>query len=99
MNAAPSSLPNPAFGARIQSSPIYDPFGLFGPLGKNYCIYFYVIAVFCFIAFLLSLVTLVGEIVTFNKTSKLYHTVFVAVINFILYLEARILYNMCLHSI
>lgn len=88
-----------AFGVRIQSSPIYDPFGIFGPLGKNYCIYFYIIAVFCFVAFLMASVTLVAEIVNWKKDNKVYHTIFLIIMNFILYLEARILYNMCLHSI
>ena len=98
MNVSPSSSPE-SLGLRIQSSPIYDPFGLFGPLGKSYCIYFYVIAVLCFIAFLLTLVTLAGELMHYNKSTKLYHTVFISLVNFVLYLEARILYNMCLNSI
>lgn len=94
MNYASSSV----YGAQMQSSPIFDPFGIFGSLGKNYCIYFYIIAVIMFISFLISFGTMIMELVN-KKYNKLHHSVSIVIIYFIMYLESRILYNMCLHSL
>lgn len=91
-----SSVP---FGVSIQSSPIFDPFGIFGPLGKNYCLYFYVLAFVYFVAFLLALFALVSELVSPKKRISVYILLVAVFSTFLSYIAMRILYNMCIHSV
>jgi predicted exporter len=73
---------------------------LFGPLGKNYCLYFYVIA---FISFL-SMIFIIGSgIIGLLSAKKMDMKVIVPMIaaivwNFLLYIQSRLLYNMCYNS-
>ena len=86
------------FGVSVQNSPIFDPLGIFGPLSKNYCLYFYILAAVSFILFAISFVTFLGELIS-TKPKKVYLIVYIMVANFVMYLQARILYNMCIKSI
>jgi len=84
-------------GVSIQSSPYLDPLGIFGPLGKNYCLIFYVFSAFFFFWFLVSVIGIVREI--FAKQKNLFLMIVLAVYNFIFYLQQRALYNMCIRSV
>ena len=79
------------------SSKIFDSF--FGPLGRKYCIYFYI----------LGIITIVGAgiIVISNISYGIYHkknllfyldNIPTVIMYFLLYLQNRLLYNMCLGS-
>lgn len=85
---------------RAQVSPYFDPFGIVGPLGNNYCLIFYFIAIFLFFSFLIAVVKLVMHVIQ-SKTSVSYLIAHVIAVSFtfVLYLEARVLYNMCLNSV
>lgn len=73
---------------------------LFGPLSKQYCFYFYILSLFGIV----SLVFLVLSSLVIGITKKkgfVFYTqmMFVAVMYGMIYLQNRILFNMCSHSL
>lgn len=69
---------------------------LFGPLGKEYCYYFYVLSLFGLVALILLIIsTLV--VALFGKNSAGFNMqMLVAVVAYgILYFQNRLLFNMC----
>lgn len=81
-----------------QGNKMFDPLGLFGPLDKNYCLFFFIISAFSLVLFVIALITLVGELIT-GKTTRLYLTAYIMIMYFILYFQSRIFYNMCANSL
>ena len=74
----------------------------FGPLGEEYCVYFYALSIFFGIAFVLTLIsTVTYMIMHINKInmSFLMHTFFVLLNSFLAYLVNRLLHTMCMKSI
>jgi hypothetical protein len=74
---------------------------LFGPLSKNYCIYFYGMSILFFIFFVMSVVHIASHI--FRRSSKLdskFYANSVAVVFYTLlvYLLNRLMYTMCMNS-
>lgn len=73
---------------------------LFGPLGKNYCIYFYILSVFGLIAALLLLVSSLMIGITKRKDPSFYLQSFMIVLVYaVLYFQNRLLFNMCANSL
>jgi hypothetical protein len=71
---------------------------LFGPLGKEYCNWFYFLSIFSFIMFVLALLTALSLAV--SKKTKNYTVLFIAVFQpFLLYFVNRLFYSMCVNSI
>jgi hypothetical protein len=69
---------------------------LFGPLGKEYCIWFYFLSVFAFIGLILFSVSALYKGLTGKKDLWYYLGVLViAFMYFFNYLQSRILYSMC----
>lgn len=74
----------------------------FGPLGEEYCIYFYALSIFFGIAFVLSVISVVVYMFTnVNKINMnfLIHTFFLLLNSFLAYLVNRLLHTMCMKSI
>ncbi len=74
----------------------------FGPLGEEYCVYFYALSIFFGIAFVLSVISVVTYTFThFNKINMnfLIHTFFLLINSFLAYLVNRLLHTMCMKSI
>jgi hypothetical protein len=97
----PTPMLSQGFGKMEQKGRLYDPFGLFKPLGISYCILFYIIGVFSFIGFIGYLILLLYDIfINFKKSNKImiFMHVYMCVLFFILYIQDRIFYNMCLNS-
>ncbi len=71
-----------------------------GPISEKYCIYFYILSVLAIIFFAIIFVGIIWTGVTkkmgfsFFFLSLLYSTQFL-----LIYLQNRLLYNMCIHSI
>lgn len=70
---------------------------LFGPLNKEYCLYFYFLSI---LGFLFMFVIIISFIFIALKTKKLEHSFVVSSLSlaslyFILYFQNRILYSMC----
>lgn len=74
----------------------------FGPLGEEYCVYFYALSIFFGIAFVLSVISIVTYMFTHvNKINMnfLIHTFFLLLNSFLAYLVNRLLHTMCMKSI
>ena len=74
----------------------------FGPLGEEYCVYFYALSIFFGIAFVLTVISVITYMFThFNKInmSVLMHSFFLVLNSFLAYLVNRLLHTMCMKSI
>lgn len=69
---------------------------LFGPLGKDYCIYFYVLSVFGFVLLALFLIPGIYAGIMKRKGFDYYLQVFgLSATYIIFYFQNRLLYSMC----
>ena len=74
---------------------------LFSPLGKEWCGLFYVLTIFSFILFVLSIVGAVNFIFTQKKLSlwMVVGAIVALVLPFIQYISVRLLFSMCAASL
>jgi hypothetical protein len=73
---------------------------LFGPLNKNYCFYFYVLSVVGLISLVLLVLTTLFIGVSSKKTGTFYlQMISVAIVYGMMYLQNRLLFNMCNNSL
>lgn len=73
----------------------------FGPLGKQYCDWFYWLSVISLILFVLSVVTILYTILFESErfsTGLLMNLLTISFVYFIPYFENRLLYTMCKNS-
>ena len=75
--------------------------GLFGPLSKNYCIYFYGMSILFFIFFIMAVFRIAMKL--FKGSSKLdsnfyVNSVAVLFYTLLVYLLNRLMYTMCINS-
>lgn len=74
---------------------------LFGPLDKQYCMLFYIFAILGFFAFFIALIGVVVSLVKGTKKLSMTELFFVAyslLMSFLVYLQNRLLYSMCISS-
>jgi ABC-type Na+ efflux pump permease subunit len=76
---------------------------LFGPLGRQYCIYFYIMSIFSFLGYILALIYIFFKIVKEPKKLLSFEFMFksVSIIFYTLlpYFVERLLYTMCINSV
>ena len=73
---------------------------LFGPLNKKYCYYYYALSLISLIGFVLYLFSVIFIGVSLKKGGMYYLTVFsISLLYAIGYLNGRLLFQMCSHSI
>ena len=73
---------------------------LFGPLNKKYCYYYYALSLISLIGFVLYLFSGIFIGVSLKKGGMYYLTVFsISLLYAIGYLNGRLLFQMCSHSI
>ena len=104
MSTIPVSLQSPASTKPASSAASTNLSGvvndLVGPISEKYCFYFYILSVLAIVFFAIIFVGIIWTGVTkkmgfsFFFLSLLYSTQFLLV-----YLQNRLLYNMCIHSI
>ena len=73
---------------------------LFGPLGRDYCAWFYFLSILAFVAFLFFVIPAV--ILGIQKRSGFqyyFSVIFVSSLYLITYFQNRLLHTMCLNSI
>jgi hypothetical protein len=69
---------------------------LFGPLGREYCIWFYFLSVLAFISLVLFLVPAVWRGISTKKDIWYFLGVFAVMFSYIIiYFQNRLLYSMC----
>ena len=74
----------------------------FGPLGKEYCIYFYVLSIVFGILFTLSVISIVSfAIMNFKKVNSMFivNSLMILLNTYLAYLANRLLHTMCIRSI
>ena len=74
----------------------------FGPLPREYCAYFYVLAIVSAVMFVLCLVTILTvAIKNFKKVNSMFvaNSTFLLLNTFISYIANRLFYTMCVKSI
>jgi len=74
---------------------------LFGPLDKQYCLLFYVFAILAFFSFVVAMVGGVYGLISSSKKFSFTEMFFVAyslLMSFLIYLQNRLLYSMCVNS-
>ena len=73
---------------------------LFGPLGRQYCLYFYYLSMIGFIFLVLAMVTTLYIGITKRKGGEFYmKMILVSLGYFFFYLQNRILFSMCSSSL
>ncbi len=74
----------------------------FGPLGKEYCIYFYVLSIIFGVTFVLSAISIVSFMVMNSKKVNsmfIVNSIMVLLNSFLAYLANRLLNTMCVKTI
>ena len=78
-----------------------DTDGLFGPLNKEYCIWFYFLSVFGFVLLCLLLISGIG-LILFSKTKRgsgFYMSLLTGALTYaVIYFQNRLLYSMCTNA-
>jgi len=73
---------------------------LFGPLSKQYCLYFYLLSIICFVYFIIIIVMTLFIGITKRKDLDFYFYMFASALAYgIFYFQNRILHTMCVGSI
>jgi len=71
----------------------------FGPLSKNWCLYFYFLSIVWFFMFLLSVLYLIRYFFSKNANNNIAFGILTYSLTIlILYIEKRILHGMCINS-
>ena len=71
---------------------------LFGPIGKEYCMYFYFLSVFAYILFIMALVSVMMMAMK-GKVKNMLNAFIVVFQPFLLYFVNRIFYSICVNSL
>lgn len=74
----------------------------FGPLPREYCVYFYALSIFFGFVFIVSLGSFLAVLIfNYNKWNKMMiiNTIMVLINTFLAYLVNRLLHTMCVKSI
>ncbi len=74
----------------------------FGPIGKEYCVYFYALSIIAGITFAISLVSAVAFMVMhFNKVNTMFiaNSALIVFNTFLVYISNRLLHTMCVKSL
>ena len=100
-SSSPATAPAPTTASSAASNSIVNAVSsLVGPISEQYCYYFYILSILAIVFFAIIFVVIVYTGVTkkmgfsFFFLSLLYSTQFL-----LLYLQNRLLYNMCIQSI
>ena len=73
---------------------------VFGPIGNEYCLYFYILSVIGMLFFVMVLVGILFTGVTKKMGIEFYFISFLYSFNFLfMYLQNRLLFNMCGNSL
>ncbi len=73
---------------------------LFGPMHKDYCLYFYYLSIFGFILLTLSFLTMVRLVIARKRDGMFYMNSFMVLLGYgIFYFQNRLLHSMCSSSL
>lgn len=72
---------------------------LFGPIGREYCLYFYFLSVFAFVMFVITLLSIVMLAMKGKTKFSMLESVLVVFQPLLLYFVNRIFYSMCVNAL
>lgn len=73
---------------------------LFGPLHKDYCLYFYYLSIFGFALLVLSFLTMMRLVISRKRSSTFYFNSIMVLLGYgIFYFQNRLLHSMCANSL
>lgn len=75
---------------------------LFGPLGKEWCVYFYILSIVAYVAFILAVFGLGAYLVArYDKlnSNHVFNLAIIIVNTFFVYIGQRLLHTMCVRSL
>lgn len=73
---------------------------VFGPIGREYCLYFYVFSVIGLVMFLITIIGMIFVGMTKKFPPELYLISFMSILSYgFMYLQNRLLFNMCGNSL
>ena len=73
---------------------------LFGPMHKDYCLYFYYLSIFGFILLTLSFLTMIRLVIARKRGGMFYMNSFMVLLGYgIFYFQNRLLHSMCSSSL
>ena len=85
--------------APVVSADASSKFTLFGPISKKFCWWFYLLEVGCMVLFLLCILAIVIILFYGKKTELILSLAFSGILYLAMYLQNRLLHNMCIQSI
>jgi len=102
MSAIPVSLQTPSKESSFESGNVISKSldSVVGPIGQKYCVYFYILSVLAILFFVVVLGTIMWSAVT--KKMKVSYVLIAVLYSgqfLLIYLQNRLLYNMCIQSI
>jgi len=69
---------------------------IYGPLSKQYCLWFYIFSVFGFISMCISIIAVLFIGITKKKDLSFFGAgAYIVILQFAIYFQNRLLYNMC----
>jgi len=72
---------------------------LFGPLSKQYCLYFYLLSIFGFVFLVIAVLGMLFNLFSKKMDGKIVGGFLMAALGYgIFYFQSRLLYSMCSHS-
>ena len=74
-------------------------FNIYGPISKKYCLYFYILQVIFIVLFVLALLTTIGLLLYGKRYDIIITLIYLSILYLVMYLQNRLLYNMCIQSI
>lgn len=76
-----------------------NKFSLFGPISRKYCWWFYLLEIACMVLFLLALLSIITLLFYGKRNELVLPLVFSSIVYLAMYLQNRLLHNMCIQSI
>ena len=83
----------------VSTADASSKFSLFGPISKRFCWWFYLLEIGSMVLFLLALLAIVVILIYGKKTELILSLVFSSILYLAMYLQNRLLHNMCIQSI
>ena len=101
MSTIPVSLSAPSKESAEKGNTVSNSLNnIVGPISSKYCVYFYILSVLAIVFFVIVLGTIMWAFVTKKiKLSYVFISALYSVQFLLIYLQNRLLYNMCINSI
>ena len=70
---------------------------LFSPLGKDYCLYFYILSVFAFLLLVTNVIIVVSKSLKNKGKGLIFDLITLTSVPLVMYFQNRLLYSICMN--